>query len=64
MKIVEKDKFNMLIADENKELYDKNYEDEENIYYFTSAFIPKNMTIEECKNRFEERWMVSEESME
>ena len=54
----------MLIADENKELYDKNYEDGENIYYFTSAFIPKNMTIEECKNRFEERWMVSEESME
>lgn len=54
MKIVEKEKFNMLIAEEGKQLIDKEEVESEEKYYFKQAYIPKKMTLEECKEKFVE----------
>lgn len=56
MKIVEKEKFNILVAEEGK-LRDKE-QNEEEIYYCKEAYIPKTITLEDCEKKFEE---VSEE---
>ncbi len=53
MKIVKKEKFNILVAEEGKKLKNKeNTEDE--VYYFNEAYIPKTMTLEDCEKKFEE----------
>lgn len=54
MRILEKEKFNMLIADTDKVLIDKEEVEKENPYYFKEAYIPKTMTLQECKEKFVE----------
>jgi len=54
MKIIEKEKFNKLVPEEGKQLRDKKQDENEEIYYFKEAYLPKNMTLEECKEKFEE----------
>ncbi len=50
MQIIEDEKFNILRADESKQLTYN--EEQEEPYYFKEAYIPKKITLEECKEKF------------
>lgn len=52
MRILEKEKFNMLIAEGGKILIDKEDTEIKEKYYFKQAYIPKTFTIQECENKF------------
>lgn len=52
MKIIEKEKFNILEAEKGKQLRDKEQNENEDIYYFKEAYLPKSMTLEECEEKF------------
>lgn len=54
MKIIEKQKFNILKAEEGKVLRDKEQLENEEVYYFKEAYMPKNITLEECEEKFVE----------
>ncbi|MCI8654487.1 MAG: hypothetical protein HFJ48_01225 [Clostridia bacterium] len=51
MKIIEKEKYNLLVAEEGRILKEREkIENEE--YLFKEAYLPKNITLEECKKKF------------
>ena len=47
------DKMNILNSDEGKSLFEnKEYEEEELPYYFKEAYLPINLTIEDCLAKY------------
>lgn len=51
MKIIKKEKYNLLIPEEGKILKEKEQMENEE-YLFKEAYLPKNITLEECKKKF------------
>lgn len=56
MQIIEDEEleFNILKVEEGYKLIDKEEQENEELYYFTKAFLPKAMTLEECEEKYEE----------
>ncbi len=56
MQIIEDEEleFNILKVEEGYKLIDKEEQENEEPYYFTKAFLPKAMTLEECEEKFVE----------
>lgn len=47
------DKMNILNSDEGKSLFEnKEYEEDELPYYFKEAYLPVNLTIEDCLRKY------------
>ena len=47
------DKMNILNSDENKSLFEsREYEENEIPYYFKEAYLPVNLTIEDCLGKY------------
>ena len=47
------DKINILNSDEGKSLFEnKEYEENEIPYYFKEAYLPVNLTIEDCLGKY------------
>lgn len=53
MKIIEKEKLNILQADDGYLLKSKD-DTSETPYYFEKAYIPKSMTLEQAQSQYEE----------
>lgn len=49
MKIIEKEKFNILVPEKDNVLIEKEKQNEET---FKEAYLPKSITLEECKQKF------------
>lgn len=54
MEIVKKELLNKLVPGEGMKLKDKEQNENEEIYYCKEAYIPKTLTLEDCKEKFEE----------
>lgn len=47
------DKMNILNSDEGKSLFEnKEYKEDESPYYFKEAYLPVNLTIEDCLAKY------------